>query len=357
MRQLIALITLLGAFSASAQTSLPIDFPVGIRTLSTASGTCADGKTSVTVASQNAGTVAIDVSGTWTGTLAFYGSTKNGTYQSISATPIAGGSAVSNTTGNGTWFANAAGFVTVCAAFNGSAVTGSASVQLNASNAIIPAAGSGGGGGGGGVISGIVGVDGGTIQLLAGSALIGKIDVDQTTPGTTNGVVVNSSALPTGAATSANQGTMITALGSSVMQNSGGSVTANAGTNLNTSLLATHTDMVAAAASTATTYATPSLPVAQRPTTTATAPTTTTLNGSTPVKVFASTAGICQVTVCNEDASIVDTCGETNAVSTSAGLKIVAGSCYSEGPSYGGDVYCVSASGTPAVGVQATSCP
>jgi hypothetical protein len=43
--------------------------------------------------------------------------------------------------------------------------------------------------------------------LSAGSAIIGKVGIDQTTPGTTNGVVVNSSALPTGAATSANQGT------------------------------------------------------------------------------------------------------------------------------------------------------
>lgn len=39
----------------------------------------------------------------------------------------------------------------------------------------------------------------------AGSNIIGKVGIDQTTPGTTNGVVVNSSALPTGAATSANQ--------------------------------------------------------------------------------------------------------------------------------------------------------
>lgn len=35
--------------------------------------------------------------------------------------------------------------------------------------------------------------------------IIGTVGVDQTTPGTTNGVVVNSSALPAGAATAANQ--------------------------------------------------------------------------------------------------------------------------------------------------------
>lgn len=48
---------------------------------------------------------------------------------------------------------------------------------------------------------------GGTVGLVAGSAIVGNFRIDQTTPGTTNGVVVNSSALPTGAATSANQTT------------------------------------------------------------------------------------------------------------------------------------------------------
>lgn len=43
--------------------------------------------------------------------------------------------------------------------------------------------------------------------LVAGTALVGKVGIDQTTPGTTNGVVVNSSALPTGASTSALQTT------------------------------------------------------------------------------------------------------------------------------------------------------
>jgi hypothetical protein len=52
-----------------------------------------------------------------------------------------------------------------------------------------------------------------TVGLNAGSNLVGKVGIDQTTPGTTNGVVVNSSALPTGAATATNQSTEITALG------------------------------------------------------------------------------------------------------------------------------------------------
>jgi hypothetical protein len=47
------------------------------------------------------------------------------------------------------------------------------------------------------------------VILAAGTAIIGKVGIDQTTPGTTNGVVVNSSALPTGASTSTNQATLI----------------------------------------------------------------------------------------------------------------------------------------------------
>lgn len=67
--------------------------------------------------------------------------------------------------------------------------------------------------------------------LVAGAAIIGKVGIDQTTPGTTNGVQVNA-ALPAGA-------------------NVIGQVTANAGTNLNTSLLALEAggNLAAAAAS------------------------------------------------------------------------------------------------------------
>lgn len=59
----------------------------------------------------------------------------------------------------------------------------------------------------------VQGVSGGTPQpvtLASGANIAGKFGIDQTTPGTTNGVVVNSSALPTGASTSANQTSQIT---------------------------------------------------------------------------------------------------------------------------------------------------
>lgn len=55
-----------------------------------------------------------------------------------------------------------------------------------------------------------------TATLGAGSAVIGKVGIDQTTPGTTNGVQVNASALPTGAATAANQTATQKTIGSTV---------------------------------------------------------------------------------------------------------------------------------------------
>lgn len=64
-----------------------------------------------------------------------------------------------------------------------------------------------------------------TNALPAGTNLLGKVGIDQTTPGTTNGVQVNA-ALPTGT-------------------NSIGQVTANAGTNLNTSALNLETTQTA----------------------------------------------------------------------------------------------------------------
>ena len=44
---------------------------------------------------------------------------------------------------------------------------------------------------------------------IDGGAFSPKVNIDQTTPGTTNGVVVNSSILPTGASTEAKQDTLI----------------------------------------------------------------------------------------------------------------------------------------------------
>lgn len=69
-----------------------------------------------------------------------------------------------------------------------------------------------------------------------------SVSISQTTPGTTNGVVVNSSALPTGAATSANQATEITSLASLVTNTNSSST----GTKSNVAGSATSVTILAA---------------------------------------------------------------------------------------------------------------
>lgn len=78
--------------------------------------------------------------------------------------------------------------------------------------------------------------------LQAGTAIVGKVGIDQTTPGTTNGVVVNSSALPTGASNAANQATANTSLASIVTNTTGLATATNQTTsNTNTGTTASNT--------------------------------------------------------------------------------------------------------------------
>jgi hypothetical protein len=71
---------------------------------------------------------------------------------------------------------------------------------------------------------------GATVGVVAGSAVIGKVGIDQTTPGTTNGVQVNSSVLPTGAATQTTLAAILAAQGAAPAQQTGATVTSNQGT-------------------------------------------------------------------------------------------------------------------------------
>jgi len=83
---------------------------------------------------------------------------------------------------------------------------------------------------------------GGTIGVVAGTAVVGKVGIDQTTPGTTNLVAAGQNgtwnitnvsgtvSLPTGAATSALQTTINTTLGTP-MQQTGGTVSGAANTS------------------------------------------------------------------------------------------------------------------------------
>lgn len=114
---------------------------------------------------------------------------------------------------------------------------------------------SSGGGGGGGGVAGFTAVSGGSLPVVAGtnkpaaidlfshlgvvnydtsgnaldpnaalpagSNIIGNVRIDQTTPGTTNGVVINSSALPSGAATETSLAKLTQTQGSTTSGQSG----------------------------------------------------------------------------------------------------------------------------------------
>lgn len=80
-----------------------------------------------------------------------------------------------------------------------------------------------------------------TCDLASGSSIVGKVGIDQTSDVTDH--VTATGASGAALATSSQFSSLLTAVGSSVMQNSGGSLTCNAGTNLNTSSLATTTNI------------------------------------------------------------------------------------------------------------------
>lgn len=63
----------------------------------------------------NASSVAVALSGTWSGTVQFVGSVDGNAWGTLSATPIAGGSAVTSATANGIWSLAMAGLKYVCA--------------------------------------------------------------------------------------------------------------------------------------------------------------------------------------------------------------------------------------------------
>jgi hypothetical protein len=133
MRLLLTLIALLAfAGFASAQTG----------TITT-NGQCRS------IDTDNKGQGTLEVSGTWTGTLTWYVS--NGVSRAAVdlGTPAAPGTAVNSTTANGHWYGNVGGWRSfeVCAT---AAMTGTATIWLNASNAGSPLVFAAGGGGGAG---------------------------------------------------------------------------------------------------------------------------------------------------------------------------------------------------------------
>jgi hypothetical protein len=110
--------------------------------------------TQAALVSLAAGTVSIQIEGTWTGTINFNASldynpaTGVGTWEAIAVTPIlpSGGSAVSSTTANGTWQVAVNAIVDL--QIIGATITGTATVVVNQSIVSLPGTSSGGGGGG-----------------------------------------------------------------------------------------------------------------------------------------------------------------------------------------------------------------
>ncbi len=63
----------------------------------------------------NAASVALALSGTWSGTVQFAGSVNGTVWSSLAATPVAGGASVTSATANGTWSLGMGGLAYVCA--------------------------------------------------------------------------------------------------------------------------------------------------------------------------------------------------------------------------------------------------
>ena len=81
------------------------------------------------------GGATLTVAGTWTGTISFYGTGSGGmVWTALSATPLGSSTAVTSTTGNGTWQVNASGFTNICM-LSSASMTGTANVTITPSAA------------------------------------------------------------------------------------------------------------------------------------------------------------------------------------------------------------------------------
>jgi hypothetical protein len=171
------------AVDASATNPLPIVLTSAqIATLQASLDTTSSG--TITGASQNVAHalvgksgVAIQITGVWVGTLQFEGTVDGTNWVAINGVVAGTSTPGPTTTANGVVRLTPSGLAQV-RIFSTAWTSGTATINFRASDAT-----------------------GGTFlnqSLTAGANIIGKVGIDQTTPGTTNGVVVTT-ALPTGA--------------------------------------------------------------------------------------------------------------------------------------------------------------
>jgi hypothetical protein len=139
------------------------------------------------------GSAGIQITGTWTGFISFYSSVDGTNFSATNAIVLNTGALIGAVTANGIWTIQCAGMKYVRAA-GSSVATGSATVTIRGNQGVssvmldnpIPT--------GTNTIGNIGQINS---ALPAGTAILGKVGIDQTTPGTTNGVQVNA-ALPAG---------------------------------------------------------------------------------------------------------------------------------------------------------------
>lgn len=141
-RKTLWLFLMLCAFANLARAQLPAS--ANLTTQGTAAGCTATSTACLYVnLPAQSGATAIELSGTWTGTVSFYGAvTASGVTKALSSTDS---SPVSSATGNGAWQFNTAAFRYVLVVFT-TASSGTVTVNVTTSNASARAVGGGGGG-------------------------------------------------------------------------------------------------------------------------------------------------------------------------------------------------------------------
>lgn len=161
--------------------------------------------TASTIGLDNFSTVSFSITGTWSATLIFEASTDGTNFNAISVLNVATNAFVANTTANGQFLVNVAGYNTIrtkASAFS----SGTVNVEIRGSGQSSSLKTDG---------SGVTQpISAASLPLPSGAATETTLSSlnSKVTAVNTGAVVVSSSALPTGAATSANQSTIISTL-------------------------------------------------------------------------------------------------------------------------------------------------
>lgn len=121
------------------------------------------------------GTIGIQITGTWVGTITFQGTVDNTNYVTISVTPSSSSTTVTTATANGVWTTAVAGLTQVRIVFT-AWTSGTATIIGRTTVTTKGATGAGGGGGGSGTVS--------SVDVAAPSALLTSSGGPVTTSGT-----------------------------------------------------------------------------------------------------------------------------------------------------------------------------